>query len=285
MKVRYSLYFAVPMLLGVLFCASNCVQSSGQTNKTGYKDLADEAPELVRMQTEFETTVPSGVSITAKEVYRKGTSGKDLEVGYNIYVKGVAPGTSFRQAQFPVNRDNAVPGIKGITLNHDGLMVCGGKTPEQCHNGNKVDDPVLFAEAQPLRGEPRRSVFMAQGLRIPISLIPDPADGANKGCRLSAIRLTAKFELAYIEGSGFTPNSDVHISFSDDQGAGASLVSEDGVTPAPPGDTNIAVRSDSSGTVRTAALFNVSRHPKGLETVQASDGNCSPKVSYSWGVF
>jgi hypothetical protein len=285
MKVRHSPHTAMLMLLSVSFCASNCVQGSGQTGKTGYKDLAGEAPELVRMQTEFEKTVPSGVSIVAKEVYRKGTSGKDLEVGYNIYVKGVAPGTSFRQAQFPVNRDDAVPGIKGITLNRDGLMICGGRTPAQCRNGNKVDDPALFAEAQPLRGEPRRSVFLAQGLRIPVSLVPDPAEGANRGCRLSAIRLTAKFELAYIEGTGFTPNSDVHLSFSNDQGAGASLVSEDGVTPAPPGDTNIAVRSDSSGTVRTAALFNVSRHPKGLETVEASDGNCNPKVSYSWGVF
>ena len=263
-----------------------CVSASGQSNNASFKDLSAQAPELVRLQNEFEQTVPPGVGVRAKEVYRKGTPGKDLEVGYNIIVTGVPAGTAFRQAQFPVNSDKAVAGISGITLNKDGLMICAGRTAAQCHNGSKVDDPVLFDEQQPLKGEPRRSVFLAPDLRIPVTLLPDPIQSVDKGCRLSAIRLTARFELAYIEGSGFPPNSDVHVRFSDDQDAGASVVSGDGgVSAAHPGDTNIAVRSDGAGAIQTATLFNVSRHPKGLETVQVTDPNCSPKISYEWGAF
>jgi hypothetical protein len=263
-----------------------CVSASGQSGNASFKDLAAQAPELVRLQSELEQTVPPGVSIQAKEVYRKGTSGKDLEVRYNIYVRGVPAGTTFRQAQFPVNSDKAVPGINGITLNSDGLMICAGRTPSQCHNGSKVDDPVLFSEVQPLKGEPRRSVFLASNLRIPITLLPDPVQSTDRGCTLSALRLTARFELADIEGFGFPPNTDVHLRFSDDQSAGVSMVSDDGgVSTSHPGDTNIAVRSDAGGTIQTATLFNVSRHPTGRETVEVTDGSCAPKISYAWGAF
>ncbi|MGA9671600.1 MAG: hypothetical protein WBQ94_20485 [Terracidiphilus sp.] len=271
-----------PTILTALLCASAIAQPNGPS----FKELSAQAPELVQLQNEFEQTVPRGVTVRAKEVYRKGTSGKDLAVGYNIYVTGVPPGTAFRQAQFPVSSDKAVAGINGITLNKDGLMICAGRTATQCHNGSKVDDPVLFDEKQPLKGEPRRSVFLAPDLRIPITLLPDPVQSVDKGCRLSAIRLTSKFELAYIEGAGFPPNSDVHLRFSDDQDAGTSIVSDDGgVTMAHPGDTNLAIRSDGGGAIQTATLFNISRHPKGVETVEVTDPKCSPKVSYQWGAY
>jgi hypothetical protein len=278
MKIRD---FSPAVLMALL-----CVSASGQSNNASFKELSAQAPELVRLQNEFEQTVPPGVSVRAKEVYRKGTPGKDLEVGYNIVLTGVPPGTTFRQAQFPVNSDKAVAGISGITLNKDGLMICAGRTAAQCHNGSKVDDPVLFDEQQPLKGEPRRSVFLAPDLRIPVTLLPDPIQGVDKGCRLRAIRLTARFELAYIEGSGFPPNSDVHLRFSDDQDAGASIVSDEGaISVAHPGDTNLAVRSDGAGAIQTATLFNVFRHPKGVETVEVTDPNCNPKISYQWGAF
>jgi hypothetical protein len=262
------------------------VFSSAQTEKTAYKDLAAKAPELVRLQNEFEQTVPPGVTIEAREIYRKGTSGRDLEVRYNMVVKGVPPGITFRQVQFPVNTDKAVPGINGITLNSDGLMICAGRTPAQCHNGNKLDVPVVFVQQDLLKGEPRRSVFLAPGLRIPISVVPDPAQSADKGCKLSAIRLSAKFELAKIEGSGFPPNSDIHIRFSDSESAGVSLVASSGeIAPAHAGDTIVAVKSDRYGAIEAESLFNTSKNPSGLETVEVTEPRCSPKISYKWGVF
>jgi hypothetical protein len=265
-----------------LLCAFACAQS----DKASFKDLAAQAPELVRLQNEFEQTVPPGVSIEAREVYRKGTSGKDLEVRYNMIVKGVPPGTALRQVQFPVNTPKAVPGINGITLNSDGLMICAGRTPAQCHNGDKLDAPVVFVQQNLLKGEPRRSVFLAPNLRIPISVVPDPVQSEDKGCKLSAIRLSAKFELTKIEGSGFPPNSDIHIRFSDSESAGVSLISSDGkIAPAHAGDTFVAVKSDRTGAIQTETLFNTLKNPSGLETVEVTEPRCSPKISYKWGVF
>ena len=271
-----------PAVLIVLLSAF----ASAQSDKATFKDLAAQAPDLIRLQDEFEQTVPPGVSIEAREVSRRGTSGKDLEVRYNMVVKGVPPGTTLRQVQFPVNTDKAVPGINGITLNSEGLMICAGRTPSQCHNGTKLDTPVEFVELSPLKGEPRRSVFLAPNLRIPVSIIPDPVQSQDKGCKLTAIRLSAKFELSRIEGFGFPPNSDIHIRFSDSESAGVSLITSDGeIAPARPGDTIVAVRSDSRGAVQTETLFNTFKNPSGLETVEVTEPRCSPKISYKWGVF
>jgi hypothetical protein len=278
MKLRALFSSALMILLSAAVCA--------QPGKSSFSDLAAKAPELVQMQNEFEQTVPPGVSIQAREISRKGTSGKDLTVVYNIYVRGVPRDTVFRQVQFPVDRDKAVAGIDGITLNSNGLMICAGRTPAQCHNGGKLDDPVLFTQQLPLKGEPRRSVFLAENLRIPISLVPDPIRSEDKGCKLSAVRLTAKFELAYITGSGFRPNTDVHIQLADDRNAGISVIDSDGGISSPhPGTTIVTVRSDSNGAIQTATLPNTSRNPEGQETVEVVDPNCGPKITYEWGVF
>jgi hypothetical protein len=277
-----SLRTVAPAVLITLLCAFACAQS----DKASFKDLVAQAPDLIRLQDEFEQTVPPGVSIEAREVYRKGTSGKDLEVRYNVIVKGVPLGTTLRQVQFPVNTDKAVPGINGITLNSDGLMICAGRTPSQCHNGDKLDSPVVFVQQNLLKGEPRRSVFLAPDLRIPISIVPDPVQSEDGGCKLSAIRLSAKFELSRIEGSGFSPNSDIHLRFSDSESAGVSLISSDGAfAPAHGGDTIVAVKSDNRGAIQTETLFNTLKNPSGLETVEVADPRCSPKISYKWGVF
>jgi hypothetical protein len=165
-------------------------------------------------------------------------------------------------------------------------MICAGRTPAQCPNGGKPGAPIVFVQQNLLKGEPRRSVFLAPNLRIPISVVPDPVQSQDKGCKLSAIRLTAKFELAKIEGSGFPPNSDIHIRFSDSESAGVSLISSDGqIAPAHGGDTIVAVRSDNRGAIQTETLFNTLKNPSGLETVEVTEPRCSPKIGYKWGVF
>ena len=186
-----------PAVLTTLLCAS----AWAQPEQVSFSDLVVQAPQLIRLQNELEQMVPPGVSIEAREVYRKGTSGKDLEVRYNIYVKGVPPDATFRQVQWPVDKEKPIAGFSGITLKSDGLMICAGRTPEQCHSSVQLDAPVSFEMQEPLKGEPRRSIFIAPNLRIAISIVPDPVQSEDKGCKLSAIRLSAKFELANIEGS------------------------------------------------------------------------------------
>jgi hypothetical protein len=45
------------------------------------------------------------MSIEAKEISRKGKSGKDLAVQYHIFVKGAPPDTVLQWFQWPVSAD------------------------------------------------------------------------------------------------------------------------------------------------------------------------------------
>ena len=275
-----------PLIPGLLLALA-CGSAHAQPANTNFSDLALRAPELISLQTQFEQALPPGVTIEAKEISRKGTSGKDLDVRYNFYVKGVPPDSVFHQIQWPVDRDKPIPGFVGITLNSDGLMICAGRAPGQCHSSVQLDAPVTFAMQKPLKGEPRRAVFITQNLRIPISIVPDPIQAEDRGCRLSAIRLTPKFELAMIEGSGFPPNADVHIHIADDgRTRVVAMVDSDGhMASTTDTSTNIVVKSDSKGAFQAPSLKNVGKNPTGRETWEATTPGCSPKLSYEWGVY
>jgi hypothetical protein len=269
-------------VLMALLCTSTCAQQE----KTSFSDLVVLAPKLIRLQNQFEQMVPPGVSIEAREVSRKGTSGKDLEVRYNIYVKGVPPDSTFRQIQWPVDREKPIGGMSGITLNGDGLMICAGRTPEQCHSSMQLDAPVAFAAQGRLRGEPMRFIFTSGNLRIPISFVPDPVQSEDRGCKLSAIRLSAKFELALIEASGFPPDSEVRLRPSN--GGTPGVISmfdgkETALTAEAP--TGVVQKTDAKGAFQATLLNNTAKNPTGVEALEVTSPGCSPKITYEWGVF
>jgi len=278
----------VPAFLAAFLCSSACAQqdSAGANATPSIVNFAAAARKLLRLQNQFEQMVPPGVSIEAREVYRKGTSGNDLQVRYNIYVKGVPPDIVFRQIQWPVDRDKPIGGMNGITLNSDGLMICAGRAPTQCHNGDKLDAPIQFTRIKPLKGEPARFMFIAQTLRIPISLVPDPIQAEDKGCKLSAIRLSAKFEIAMIEGSGFSPGSDVHLRRSNAGGKSIALVVDDDGLPftmfAAP---DLVLKADNHEVIQTIAPNNAANGASGSDTVEVTGAGCNPKITYEWGVF
>jgi hypothetical protein len=277
-----------PVLLVAVACSSaNAQQESPKTSAPAVvSNLVVLAPKLARLQNQFEHMVPPGVSIEAREVYRSGIAGTDLQVRYNIYVKGVPPDTIFRQLQWPVDRDKPIGGFTGITLNPEGLMICAGHTPEQCHNGTAFDAPVQFTRMKPLRGEPMRSIFIAPNLKIPISMVPDPIQSEDKGCKLSAVRLTGKFELALIEGSGFPSNSNVHLHRTNADGKSiVAVIGDDGMPFALFTAPDLVLKSDSSGAIQTVAPNNTSNFASGKDTVEVTGPGCNPKVTYDWGVF
>jgi hypothetical protein len=274
-------------ILPVVLFAMLSAAVAAQPERADFASLTELAPKLVRLQNQFEQMVPDGVSIEAREISRTGTSGKDLEVRYNIFVKGVAPDMTFGQIQWPVDQQHPMGGLRGITLNKDGEMICAGRTPEQCHNGSSLDSPVVFSAVKPLKGEPRRFAFVAGKFWIPISIVPDPVQAIDNGCKLTTIRLSARFELALIEGAGFPPNADVHLSSAKNGGKGVSvIVTDDGnVTSAPNTSEASTVKADAKGSFQVSVLQNREQVPVGTEEVQAAAAHCAPAISYTWGVF
>jgi hypothetical protein len=247
----------VAVIAGAAF-AQQAQNSQGELNQR--------VQRLMNLEVGFEDMVPPGTSIEAKEVSREGSSGNNLVVQYHIFVKGVPPDTLFQQLSWPVNADKPSSPMEGISVGKDGILMCAGRTPEQCGDADKPDDPIEFTIA-PIKGEPSRFAFVAPNIKVGIVIVPDPITAKDNGCTLSAVRLTSRFELAFISGTGFTPNSDVHYRAS-------SETTNDHV-----------VKSDSQGRIRVSLIPNPGKKSSGKMKVKVTEATCSPEVSYEWGTL
>jgi len=227
-------------------------------------ELNQRVQQLMNLEVAFENMVPPGMSIEAKEVSRSGSSGNNLVVQYHIFVKGVPPDTLFQQLSWPVNADKPSSPLEGISVGKDGILMCAGRDPEQCGDLNKPDDPIEFTMA-PIKGEPSRLAFVAPNIRIGLVIVPDPIVAKDKSCSLSAVRLTPRFELAFISGTGFTPNSDVHYRTSSET------------------TKDLVVKSDSQGIIRVSLIPNAGKKSSGKMKVKVTEATCSPELTYEWG--
>jgi hypothetical protein len=77
--------------------------------------------------------------------------------------------------------------------------MCAGKGPDDCGDPNKPDDPFT---TMPAKGEPARMAFATPKFTIGVVIVPDPIEANDRGCTLSAVRRTPRFELAFVSGSG-----------------------------------------------------------------------------------
>jgi len=165
-------------------------------------------------------------------------------------------------------------------------MICAGRTPEQCHSGDRLDAPIQFSRIKPLKGEPMRFIFISKDLKIPISFIPDPVQSEDNGCKLNAVRLSAKFELALIEGMGFPPDAEVRLMNSNGESPEAVVILDDkGVSATADKSTGVVVKTDARGAIQATLLNKTTGSTTGSEVVQVIAPHCSPKIQYSWGVF
>ena len=228
-------------------------------------DLAERVQRLMDVEMGFSQMVPAGMSIEAKEISRKGKSGNDLNVQYHIFVKGAPADLLFQEIQWPVNADKPSAALAGISIGKDGIL-SAGRTPDQCGDAKKPDDPIEFITMS-RKGEPTRLAFISPTVKIGIVIVPDPIVANDKGCTLSAVRLTPKFDLAFLSGSGYPPNTDVHYRVSSET------------------SSDFEIKSDSSGTIRVSVIPNPGKKSKGTVTVKIAEAKCSPEVSYEWGAI
>ena len=237
-----------------------------QDSATKQSEITQRIQHLMDVEVGFEQMVPSGTSIEAKEVSRKGHSGKDLIVQYHIFVKGLSPDALLQYMDWPINADKPSLRLEGISVGKDGILMCAGRTPEQCGDSKKPDDPIEFT-AIPRKGEPTRIAFVSQSIKIGTVIVPDPIEATDKGCTLSAVRLTPKFDLAFLSGKGYPPNTDVHYRVSSEM------------------TNNFIIKSDSSGTIRVSVIPYGGKKNKGTVNVKVTETACSPELSYEWGTI
>ena len=213
---------------------------------------------LVAWQTKVSTL---GASIEAKEVGRQGSV-----VQYHLYVSGLPSEKLYSVATWPVTQREPSTLMDGVSVGKNGIVMCAGRTPEQCGDSSKKDDPIEFTFS-PTKGEPYRVALISGDSRAAIVIVPDPITGSDRGCTLSVVRLLPGFETAFFTGSGFAPDTEVTFE-------GRSY---DETHP-------IKTKTDHSGNLQFAILPFVAGHKNGTTVVSGIGTSCSPKLKFEWGV-
>jgi hypothetical protein len=223
--------------------------------------------ELLKLHTSWTKISSNGASVEVREISRRGRSGKDLVVQYHLFVKGLPQEKLYQYLNWPINQSGPQTALAGISIGKEGLLMCAGRTPEQCGDASKKDDPIEFTFV-PAKAEPYRVAIAASNdpdLRVAVIIVPDPIEGKDKGCSLTVVRLLPKFELAYLEGSGFPAKSEVAF---DTQSFGEKHTA--------------TAKTNENGELSFALMPFVAGRSAGTTQVRAL-GNCSPALSFDWG--
>ena len=200
------------------------------------------------------------VSLVIKESAR---SGKIIKL--RLYAEGVPKDGIYSIVAWPVTTKGPSVTQQGVTLAADGLAICAG-TPGTCR-GDRPDDPVDLV-VQPIPGEPvRLGLVSADGsVRALAKTVPVPLKGEDHGCTVEAVLLTPGAELVWLEGSGFSPGSELTVD-SNSEGE----------------RQNKKVKADGQGRYTTAMLPYKQGLRSGTLKVNLKSAGCSPTVTVPWG--
>jgi hypothetical protein len=138
-------------------------------------------------------------------------------------------------------------------------------------NGRVTDgpnDPRTMILPHPAPGEPFRfALFSKNGTyKVFVTLLPNPVEGSDNGCKVSVVRLMRSFELAFIQLSGFPPETDVAM-----HGNSEGEVHDH------------KMKTNADGYSDSAVLPFKLGKSKGKIDLQFTASKCAPKVSFKWG--
>jgi hypothetical protein len=201
-----------------------------------------------------------GATLEATQVVRDGST-----VQYHLFARGLPSDALYQVIAWPITAAAPQVSIEGVSIGKDGIVMCAGRGPMQCGDASKKDDPIEFT-FNPAKGEPVRLAVVSPTSRAAIVLVPLPIEAKDKGCTISVIRLTPKFELVYATGTGFPSNSEVQF---DTQSYGEK--------------NPVTAKTDASGNLNFGLLPFVAGNAKGTTTVKAIGGQCSPSLKFDWG--
>src|SRR5439155_13828024 len=133
MKVSRTTVAATLLLWPIALIAQSDIQARG----------AAIAQSLVKRHVAWQTSLSSpGASVEAKEVARRGSF-----IQYHLYVSGLPSDKLYRVVTWPVTQREPSTQIEGVSLGKDGLVMCAGRTPEQCATPPQKTTPLSLRSA------------------------------------------------------------------------------------------------------------------------------------------
>jgi hypothetical protein len=207
-----------------------------------------------------------GVTAKLREKDRP-TQDHGLKVSrYNIVVDGAPKDQTYDLISWPITSAKPVYSLKGVSLSANGVVVCAGKTSDQCV-GEKENDPVDLTFPT-LPGEVVRLALVSADLKtkIFVAIVPDPITGKSGACSIEVIRLMPQFALAFIRTKGYAANENLTFYTKSYDEAHEQ-----------------AVKADGEGNAVWGMLPAVKGKQRGTRVVSAKGGSCTSSTSFEWG--
>lgn len=249
--------------LSVLFPSCISAQAKADAKDT---TAARELEAIIRTHDGWGRLNSPGISLELWERKREGGEGTALKVTYRLLTHGIAPGEFVDLVQWPVKNPKPSTSLRGVSVLPGGLLACAAPKQGQCAGTTQSEDAIELVSIGPARGEPIRFAIANKTIRATAIAVPLPIEGMDNGCTLSAMRLLTNFEIAYIVGTGFPPDSEVHFdSLSLDE------------------KLDQVFKTDANGNLGFVYLPVVEGHESGSATVWSRDRKCQPSVRFDWG--
>lgn len=244
--------------LAVLVLTTMSVFAEGQDIDAKTKETL---MSVVQSHIAWESKITThGATIVAKESEHHGN-----QVSYRLYVTGLPTDRLYTILTWPVTQKELSTAIEGASIGKEGVVMCAGRKKKECGNPATPDDPIDFA-LNPAPGEPSRLAIASGNFRAAVVIVPRSITNSDKACTIEALRLSPNFEIAYITGKGFPPNTDItFLSNSYDE------------------ERSNKTRSDADGNLKYVLLPYVVGHSGGTTTIAGKAADCSPKLSFDWG--
>ena len=238
----------------------------------GVARINDEVPaaagqmlEVTRKWMSGEMSTP-GLTAEIREYSRTNVDGR-LTLQYHVFVSGAPKEQTYTMFTWPINAQGPSRSLGGLSLLKDGVISCAARTPEQCGDANKLDDPVEWT-FNPASGEVFRMALISQDQKTKLffAIVPDPVAKSVNDCVLEAIRLMPKHELVMVHGKGFQPNEDLEFKSTtyDEEKDGHS-------------------KADARGEYITGLLPFYKDKKSGTTDLQLKGANCAPALRFEWG--
>ncbi|HEY1524828.1 MAG TPA: hypothetical protein VGH51_01215 [Candidatus Angelobacter sp.] len=201
-----------------------------------------------------------GTELEAVEVSHTG-KGSKLIAMYELRAKGLPPDLRYELLWLPTmaGSPKEIQSTGDVEIDRNDGRVMNAST-----------DPQRLVVPNSAPGEPYRWALVSKDgtHKAFIAVLPNAIQSTNNGCKVNVVRLMPKFELAFVQFSGFPPQSEVNV-----RGNSAGEIHDFKLT------------TNAEGYVDTGILPFKAGKSSGTMELQTKTPKCSLKVSFKWGVI